>query len=214
MMRKISSIAFAATLFGLAGTAHAQGYAVPFGSKGDVAFGAERLFGVHWVKNSLEEPDGRQHSSSGTSAGLGWYFAEGLQFNQPRLGVDFFVVRDISIGGALGFFSRSGRGEGPGGGSEDGFIVSPRVGFNVSLSQSISFWPKVGLTYISVGDDHAFGFSGEGNFVFFPRSSWGFLVTPTVDLAPFGGRDNHNNAPNSDLQSYSFGISTGILGVL
>jgi hypothetical protein len=210
-MRKISSIALAATLFGLAGTANAQGYAAPFGSKGQVTFAAERLFGFHWVKNSYTEPDGNRHSGSGTSVGFGWYFAQGMQFNQPRLGIDFFVIQNLSIGGAVGFFSMNGHGDNAG--STDGFIIQPRVGFNVPITQSFVFWPKLGLTYISVDRSHAFGFGGEANFAFFPRPSWGFLVAPTLDVAPFGGADR-DNGPNASYSTYSFGVSVGILGVL
>jgi hypothetical protein len=211
-MRKNLSIALAATLFGTAATANAQGYAAPFGAQGQVTFAAERLFGFHWVHNSYEEPNNNHHSSSGTSVGIGWNFAQAMQFNQARLGIDFFVAQDISLGGALGFFSANSHGDGTGV-TVDGFIVSPRVGFNVPLSQSIVFWPKVGLTFLSVGDNRVFGLSGEANFVFFPRPSWGFIVAPTLDLAPFGSADR-NNAPSADLSSYSFGVSAGILGVL
>lgn len=208
-MRHISSIALALTLFGLAGTASAQGYAAPFGSKGQVTFGAERLFGFHWVKNSWDHPNNTTTSSSGTSVGFGWYFAQHLQFNQPRVGVDFFIADDISLGGALGFFSMSG----PNNSNLDGFIISPRVGFNVPISDVVKFWPKVGLTFISVGDVRAFGLSGEANFAFFARPNWAFLVTPTLDLAPFGSQDNPAG-PDSDFSSYSFGASVGLLGVI
>lgn len=214
-MRKTLSIAIAVTLFGMAGAANAQGYAAPFGSQGRVTFGAERLFGFHWASNSYREPNGDRHSGSGTSVGFGWQFAQHMQFNQPRLGVDYFVVQDISLGGSLGFFSMNNHGDG--GGTADGFIISPRVGFNVPLSEIVVFWPKLGLTYISVGDDHAFGFGGEANFVFFPRPSapnWGFLVQPTVDLAPFGGSNRNGNTPNADYHAYSFGVSVGLLGVI
>jgi hypothetical protein len=208
MMRKISSIALAATLFGVAGTANAQGYAAPFGSKGNVTFAAERLFGFHWVKNTWEDQAGRDYSESGTAAGIGWLFAKGLQFNQPRLGVDFFIIDDLSLGGAVGFFSVSGDNQ-----DDDGFLFSPRVGFNVAISQAVKFWPKVGLTFISVNDAQAFGVSGEANFAFFPTQSWAFLLTPSVDLAPFGSVE-HGNAPDTDFGAYSVGLSLGIMGVI
>ena len=207
-MHKFSSIALAATLFGLAGTANAQGYAAPFGSKGHVTFAAERLFGFHWVKNTWEDEVGRDFSDSGTAAGIGWLFAKSLQFNQPRLGVDFFIIDDLSLGGAVGFFSVSGDGQ-----NDDGFLFSPRVGFNVAISQAVKFWPKVGLTFISVNDAQAFGVGGEANFAFFPAQSWAFLLTPSVDLAPFGSLDN-GNGPDRDFGAYSVGLSFGIMGVI
>jgi hypothetical protein len=210
-MRKNLSIALAVTLFGLAGTAHAQGYGAPFGHSGQVTFGAERLFGFHWTKNSYEEANGVRHSDSGTSVGFGWYYVRHMPFNQPRLGIDVFIVDNISLGGALGFFSASSNGDGI---NQNGFIIQPRVGFNVPITQSIAFWPKVGLTYLSLGDDHVFGFAGEANFAFFPRPSWAFLVTPNMDLAPFGGADRGGNTPNASLRAYAFGAAVGILGVL
>lgn len=212
-MRQSVSIALALTLFGIASTAGAQGYSAPFGSKGQVTFGAERLFGFHYVKNNWEYPSGDRGSNSGTTVGFGWLFAQPMQFNQPRLGVDFFVIDDLSIGGALGFFSASGRN---GTLNHDGFIISPRVGFNVALSQVVKFWPKVGITYISIDESHAFGLSGEANFAFFPHSSagWAFIVAPTMDLAPFGGINSNGNQPNADLGCYSFGVSAGLLGVI
>lgn len=207
-MRKISSIALAVTLFGMAGTANAQTYGAQFGTKGQFAFGAERLFGFHWTKNTWEDQAGRSYSQSGTAAGIGWVFSQHMQFNQPRLGLDYFLVDDISLGGNLGFFSLSGDGY-----DGDGFIFSPRVGFNVPISQVVKFWPRVGLTFISVGDDQAFGISGEADFAFFPTQNWAFLLQPTLDLAPFGSTDR-GNQPNTDYRTYSMGLSFGILGVI
>jgi hypothetical protein len=210
MMRKISSLALAVTVFGLTETAFAQGYSAPFGSSGQFTFAAERLFGFHWVKNSWENGDGTHSSNSGTAVGFGWLFAHRMEFNQPRLGIDVFVVQNLSIGGALGFFSLSGRN---GMGNVDGFLVAPRVGFNVPLGQIVTFWPKVGLTYVAVDDRSVFGLGAEANFAIFPRPSWAFLVSPTMDIAPIGSHDV-GNGRDADYRAYSFGLSFGIMGTI
>jgi hypothetical protein len=207
-MRKFSSISLAVALFALAGSASAQGYSAPFGSKGTMALGVERLFGFHWTKNTYDLPNGQDGDNSGTTVGFGWAFAQHMQFNQARAGFDYFLADNLSLGGALGFFS----GDGDAGLDISGFLINPRVGFNIPLTGSITFWPRVGLEYISVGDDHAFGLSAEANFVFFVRQNWGILLSPTMDLAPFGGTEVAGK--NYDYGAYSFGLSVGMLGLI
>ncbi|MGC4063045.1 MAG: hypothetical protein QM784_00015 [Polyangiaceae bacterium] len=206
-MRKLPSIALALTLIAGASSASAQVYGAPFGNQGQMVFAAERLFGFHWSKVTWDNQVGDDGDKSGTVVGIGWAFSQPLQFNQPRAGFDYFISRDLSLGGALGFFSGSRSDV-----NYDGFIFHPRIGFNIPLSTSIYFWPRVGPEYISVGDDHALGIGGEGNFVFLARPDWGFMLSPTLDLAPFGGHDQPGE--NSDVGAYSFGVSLGLLGVL
>lgn len=207
-MRKFPSISLAVALFALAGSASAQGYATPFGSQGSMVLSAERLFGFHWTKNTWDEPGNRSGDSSGTTVGFGWAFAQHMQFNQARAGFDYFLANNLSLGGALGFFS----GSGSAGVDYAGFIINPRVGFNIPITGAINFWPRVGLEYISVGDAHAFGLSAEANFAFLVRQDWGILLSPTMDLAPFGGTEI--NGDNYDYGAYSFGLSVGLFGVL
>ena len=207
-MRKFPTISIAVALFALAGSASAQGYSAPFGSKGTMTLGAERLFGFHWAKTTQDNGPGQDDGdASGTTVGFGWAFAQPLQFNQARGGFDYFIIDNLSLGGALGFFSSDGDHL-----DGSGIIINPRVGFNVPITSSIHFWPRVGLEYVSVGDDHAFGLSAEANFVFLLRQSWGILLSPTMDLAPFGGHEQ--NGDNPDFSAYSFGLSVGLLGVL
>jgi hypothetical protein len=207
-MRKIPTISIAVALFALAGSASAQGYSAPFGSQGTMTLGAERLFGFHWTKNTYDNPDGSSGDDSGTTVGFGWAFAQRMQFNQARGAFDYFIVDRLSLGGALGFFS----GSGSAGLDYSGFIINPRIGYNIPINSIVSFWPRGGLEYISVRDEHAFGLSAEANFVFLVHQSWGILLSPTVDLAPFGGREV--NGRNYDYGAYSFGLSVGLLGVI
>jgi hypothetical protein len=208
-MRRFATISIAIALFALAGSASAQGYSAPFGSQGTMTLGAERLFGFHWTKNTWDAPPGQDDDNSGTTVGFGWAFAQHMQFNHPRAGFDYFITNNLSLGGALGFFSADGN---RGALDTSGFLINPRIGYSIPITQSIAFWPRGGLEYISVGDDHAFGLSAEANFVFLLRQSWGILLSPTLDLAPFGGTEV--NGENVDYGAYSFGVSVGMLGVL
>jgi len=210
-MRKSPTIALAAAIFALAGAANAQNYGAPFGSKGQMTFGAERLFGFSWTTNHWSHPGPNNTTVSGdfsgTTVGFGWAFAQPMQFNHPRAGFDYFITNSLSLGGSLGFFAANGSNDGAL--NANGVIINPRIGYAIPLTPAIAFWPRGGLQYMSVGDTHVLGLSGEANFVFLPRPDWGFLLSPTLDLAPFGGAPN-----DTSFSSYSFGVSVGLLGIL
>jgi hypothetical protein len=56
--------------------------------------------------------------------------------------VDYFVAHNLSIGGFVGLdYTKTG--------SEHStvFGIGPRVGYNIPLSNRISFWPKLGFSY-------------------------------------------------------------------
>ncbi len=94
-MRKTPSIALAAILMSVAASASAQGYSAPFGSKGQFTFAAERLFGFHWTKSTWDNGDtnnDNDHDDTGTTVGIGWAFAQHMQFNQARLGFDYYAI--------------------------------------------------------------------------------------------------------------------------
>jgi len=206
---------FAASLgmgLGYCGVAQAQYLASPLGLKGQVTFGAERLFGFSWVHDSWNDPGpGGEGSGSATVFGLGWWYAQPPPMSQPRAGVDYFFADRLSLGGALGFFSGSSH-DGVGYGY-DGFLFAPRFGYAVDVSPSISFWPRGGLTYINVNNSSFFGLTAEGNIAIFPTPNWAFLITPAFDAMPFGSYDT--GGPDDGSQSaFGFGISVGLLGVL
>lgn len=55
--------------------------------------------------------------------------------------VDYFVIRNLSIGGSVLLnYSSAGSGH------STSFGVGPRVGYNIPLSDLISVWPKAGLS--------------------------------------------------------------------
>jgi hypothetical protein len=55
---------------------------------------------------------------------------------------DFFVIRELSIGGFIGFdYSKTGSSD------ASRFSIGPRVGYNIPLSDMVSLWPKIGFSY-------------------------------------------------------------------
>lgn len=65
-----------------------------------------------------------------------------------RPAVDYFIADYISIGGFLGLDYNSTPG-----GSSTTFSIGPRVGYNIPLSDRLSLWPKVGLSFASTNQD-------------------------------------------------------------
>jgi hypothetical protein len=63
---------------------------------------------------------------------------------------DYFIATNVSIGGTIGFTHNSGP---P---SSDFFNLGVRAGYNLAISNPVTFWPMVGIT---VG--HAFGTGGS-----------------------------------------------------
>jgi len=68
--------------------------------------------------------------------------------------VDYFVARNLSIGGTV-LFEYSHAGDG----SSTRFGIGPRVGYNFSVSDLISVWPKAGvsISHTSLSNDVANG---------------------------------------------------------
>lgn len=68
-------------------------------------------------------------------------------FGTPRLGVDYFIIDGLSLGGHLGAGFTV-----PNAGDTHGWLAfMPRVGYAFSLSRNIDFWPRVGGGFIVAG---------------------------------------------------------------
>ena len=208
-----------------ASTAFAQDQ---FATQGTLALSADRLFGLTITSNKWEQNDGDKFTDSRTtftllgangiggvivngatglpSAGLGTYAI-------PRLGIDYFVIDGLSLGGSLLFFTQSGDTEAePAGGpntkndlpSTTAFALMPRIGYGVMFNENVGIWPRAGITYyhLSAEDeetdpttnlvtkteftDAGTAFTLEVPFVFAPIPHVALTVGPTVDI-PLGG---------------------------
>jgi hypothetical protein len=179
MRKALSVLLGAATLFG-----SSQAMAQDFGAQGDVSFAADRLMGFYLTL----EPD----CCDGTGLGLGIPGAAPFPYATPRLGVDFFVIDQLSLGFSLGFFSEDDDDEGP---DDDdafnGFMFHGRVGYAAAFSESFGIWPRGGITFSDVEDSDEVALTAEAMFYFDPVDNFGFIFGPTLDLGLAGdGEEN------------------------
>ncbi|MBK7586582.1 MAG: hypothetical protein IPI67_41140 [Myxococcales bacterium] len=215
MRRAIGILTFSAVMFG-GSAAFAQ--AQTFGKSGTFAFGAERLFAFYKQKVSFEAPNGNEDDYSSSGLGFGWG-AESYPFNVPRLGFDYFVIDQLSIGGALAYASYDVDDNGPGG-SGDAFLFAPRVGYFIGFTDVFGFWPRGGFTYHSLdpdgGNNNRWGLALtlEANFTIAPTEHFAFMVGPTFDIDFMGKTEcgGPNNSDDCKLRYRSFGIQVGLLG--
>jgi hypothetical protein len=79
-----------------------------------------------------------------------------------RPGIDYFLIKQLSLGVFLGVESLS-----QAGGSTTTFAVGPRVGYSIAFSDRFSIWPRVGFSYnstkLKIDEQSAPGISVPGS---------------------------------------------------
>jgi hypothetical protein len=187
------------------GVATSQARALGLGQRHDLAFGADRLFGLYLGERHVDQP-GPDLTIDFGMFGLG-VGTETTPLNRPRLAFDYFVIDGLSVGGTLGFYiinndNRNG----------NGLFLTPRVGYLIGLGEVVGFWPRGGFTIYTLSDDpidqRQFALSLEGMFVIAPAQHFSFELGPTIDLG-FSGE-----LGNSDMHEWSVGLAMGLLGWL
>ena len=217
-MQKLASAVVMSAALLWSGAASAQ----VFGNKGDAAFGAERLMGVHsdHVFQESPVPGEPRLDYDVTTFGLGWFgHAPATPFDLPRITFDYFIADHWSLGGALAYettdvTANTGRGGAPG--SESEFLFNPRVGYAHMFGRVVGIWPRAGLTYHSETANGAYNINGfalgiEAQFVFVPVQHFAILLGPSLDL-DFTGRTKPNQDSEVDHGYRSFGLQVGLMG--
>lgn len=101
------------------------------------------------------------------------------------------------------------------------FVIAPRVGYVIPVSDGVDFWVRGGITYFSAtvspdqGDDSTetgLGLGLEGHLVISPIEGFGFTVGPTVDLGLTGSADPGGGAEELDSNYTNFGLNAGLVG--
>jgi hypothetical protein len=218
MQKSVSTLAITAA-FLWSGAASAQ----VFGNKGDAAFAAERLMGVH---SDHVFQDGAVAGDPGvdydmTTFGLGWFGhpRAATPFDLPRLTFDYFIADHWSLGGALAYQTSNvtaNNGRDGGGPDTAEFLFDPRVGYAHMFGRVVGIWPRAGVTYHSEtsagGDDvNGFALGVEAQFVFVPAQHFAILLGPSLDL-DFTGRTKPNQGSQVDHGYRSIGLQLGLLG--
>jgi hypothetical protein len=228
MSRQAWGVVFVGVVVSLAGSQAAAQDDAPFGAADQLAFSAERLFGLEHATQTVSITGG---TATTTSSGVSVFsnpLASLTTYATPRVAVDRLVTKGVSLGAALGFFtiSRSGTISA----QETGVTVGPRAGYALTLGQRASLWPRLGLAYGYVRSSGA-GIGGLTN----SRTQWAMVVdaplvitlaphffvsvAPTVDVG-FGGKvrttSNMPNGPSGsqDVNETDFAFQCALGGYL
>jgi hypothetical protein len=214
---------------GLWGSAAA---AQDFGSQGRMVFGLERAMGLYFTSRTLED-ERYDHATDTTSFSLlTATYPLPSPYALPRAGFDYFFLNHWSLGGSLGFSTSNAarsrydtrdrvtdrRGER----DQSLFIIAPRFGYALKLSEVIAIWPRGGFTVYmqSERDDRriresALALTLEFQLVITPLPHFGITVGPVLDFGVAGSRDRDNpNDPEYNLRQHSLGIAVGLFGWL
>lgn len=180
-------------------------HAEELGTRQNLVFSAERLFGFQLSKETIEV-NGRDITTDQTVIGIGWS-APASAFMVPRLGIDYFISSAFTLGGNVGFASRS---------IEDAtataFLLGLRVGYAVRLGHSVSIWPRGGFSYSSINydnngsDEYTFALTFDVPFSFALTEGFAFTIGPCVDIGFIAERGDR------DASEIGFGLMVGLAG--
>ena len=238
MMRKLSVVG--AAVGGVLLTASVAGaqdrpYDTYFGHKGEFVFSADRLVPVlAFTQNKITDNNSNPNTSTTTSgsaisllwgnnsvlagggAGGGLNGAGNSTFyTTPRLGFDYVVVPNLTIGGDLFVFFTLGGSttttttsptrtvtnsqDNPSG---NAFGIAPRVGYVFGINDLLSFWLRGGFSFYHAGTSvtdgtcltqsdtssvNVFGLDFDPQLVISPTSHFAFIAGPAIDVGFAGG---------------------------
>jgi len=232
MLRKLAAAGAAIGTLLVATLAQAQEKPGAFGEQGQFIFSANRLFGLFGYENVKSAQDNTNnqdttvsatsislfYGSSTTALGASAPAAAGVDtfYTVPRLGFDYTIIPNLTIGGDLiAFFALGGSSHtNPNTYSTDlpsGNVlgIAPRVGYIIGLNDIVSIWLRGGLHFYNMQVNepnapnqgqpppnacspgsftaHVFGFDLDPQLVISPIPHFGFMVGPAFDWAPAGG---------------------------
>ena len=233
MMRKLTVVGAAMGVLLTASVAGAQnqGYAEGFGQKGQFIFSADRLVPVlAFTQNKITNNDVTPNStttSTGSSISLLWGSnttgpggaGNSTFYTVPRLGFDYVVIPNLTIGGDLFvFFTLGGSTTHQVGGtsvstddpSGNAFGIAPRVGYVIGMNDMLSFWLRGGLSFYHAGTSapngacnnqsdtsslNVFGLDLDPQLVIAPTSHFAFTAGPAIDVGFAGSASTSGPVP-------------------
>jgi hypothetical protein len=138
-------------------------------------------------------------------------------FSTPRIGADYFVSPQLSVGGNFGLALNSWEVEDVAEPSATTFIFGGRLGYWVPINETLSFWPRGGISflYLSLSDDDD---DSEASMLL-PAISLeaplmialgpAFLeLAATLDISIAGSAETETL--DFDVSAYEFGLQAGI----
>jgi hypothetical protein len=240
MTRSLIAIAVAASTALTGSTALAQTQQ-EFGDKGEFIIGGDRLMPLlaysHFSR-SIPPPGGTTDASqSGDNTTLGLFYGSTLDINNngdvgtdfpssaffavPRVGLDYVIAPNITIGGEVVVFFTLGGGRSTQTDFANGtsmtsqqesqsltvFGLAPRAGYIMKLTAAFSLWLRGGLSFYNGtlstagaggatqnDSQHQFALDLEPQLVYTPIPHVGFTAGIDCDLAPsFLGGYSHQD---------------------
>ena len=244
MRRSALVVGLALGILTAAGSASAADETGGLATQGQFIFSADRLFSVFSYQDT--KIDGAMNTSTSTSStqiGLfsGVNNGNGASnfFAVPRLGFDYTITPNITVGGSIFVFANLGSSTTETNGSNSmsnpaGKLtywgLAPRAGYIFPITDSFSFWGRLGFSFIdgsvstttTMGNTTTTTTNGlsqwaidvEPMFVFSPVNHFGFVFGPTVDIPLTGSASNNNgNATVSFTSAQVYvGVQAGLLG--
>lgn len=164
--------------FGLAFSSWcASASAGDFGHEGDTSLAADRLTGFYLVNTGTKALE--------VGLGAAPLFAP-EPYTTTRFAVDHFIAPSVSLGGSLAFWLKNGDEIDGRRNHASGYLVAPRVGYVLPLSESLGFWPRGGISFWDVEYDSEFGLTAEAVFYAAIGDHFGLTFGPTADLGIVG----------------------------
>jgi hypothetical protein len=232
MMRKLAAVGTVTGVLLTASIAGAQAQGMGFGQKGEFVFSADRLLPfLSFTQNKVSFDNANPNVSVsttgsglsllwGNSSAFGVHGPNGINFvgggnstfyTTPRVGFDYVVIPNLTIGGdLLVFFSLGGSvstdtnnvTRSVGSPSANVFGIAPRVGYVFGMSQLLSIWLRGGFSYYHGGTSvqdaictsnsdssslNLFGLDIDPQLVISPAPHFAFTAGPAVDIGFAGG---------------------------
>jgi hypothetical protein len=250
MKRRLTAVgATVGAVLGLLTTSLAHAQQRPeFGEQGEFILSADRLVPFFaFSHESADGPTGPGVSKSITTASQSslsffyGYTADGndLFYTVPRVGFDYTIVPNVTLGGDLVLFFTLGGSTGTETDATNGtsmtttataprttlFGIAPRAGYILGLNNKFSLWLRGGLSVYTLSQkqsnnndvtvtnsEHQFSLDLDPQLVYTPIYHVGFTAGLTADI-PFAG--GHSTETDTGGTSTTFSASSSVfyLGV-
>ena len=264
MVRRLTAVAAGLGVMLVGALAHAQTDGGSFGNQGEFIFSANRLFPVIGYSRESQDQAGQlppgvnKISNSEDSSGIGFFWggSPGYSvdlgngsaatlpnvFTVPRLGFDYTIIPNVTIGGDIvAFFtlggSQSSEVDNNSGGKQTTsvsepkstiFGIAPRGGYILRLTDMFALWLRGGVSFYTASvkqtvdannnqvttsvNFNQFALDLDPQLVITPIPHFGFTAGLTADIPIAGGHSVSVDQPNSST-SVSAGSSLMFIGV-
>jgi hypothetical protein len=221
-----------------------------FGDQGEFIIGANRVMTFfsysHWSQDFPPPPGANKLTSSGDQSSISFLYGSSADqhdffYTVPRLGFDYVIVPNVTIGGeviaffTLGSSSSTETQLNTGSATHDPgaapsttiFGIAPRGGYILQMSELFSFWLRGGFSYNTgtvklvrngqtLGSEttNQWALDLDPQLVVTPFPHVGFTAGVVADI-PFGGSHETQAANGTSISAFSSVFHLGVtLGML